>query len=332
VLIALRAAGAALGWGFQLQSPPFVYGLILVIFAIGLSLAGAAQIGASWMGAGQSLAAKPGLAGSFFTGVLAVVVASPCTAPFMAGALGFALTQPVAVAIAVFVALGLGLAAPFLLLGFVPALGAFLPRPGAWMATLKEFLAFPMFLTAAWLLYVLGGLTDRDAMAYALVGVVLVAFALWLVSRGASSILVRALVSVVLIAAAAIGAHPALQARPPQATASVKAGWEPYSDARMAELRKQGRSVFVDFTADWCLTCKVNERTALRAARVEALFREQNVALLIGDWTRSDPAITAVLARYGRSGVPLYLAANAGAEPVVLPQVLTPSILEDAFR
>ncbi|HKY90125.1 MAG TPA: protein-disulfide reductase DsbD domain-containing protein, partial [Nevskiaceae bacterium] len=333
ILLALRAAGAALGWGFQLQSPPFVYALILVIVAIGLSLAGLVQFGASWMGAGQSLATKPGLAGSFFTGVLAVVVASPCTAPFMAGALGFALTQPPPIAVLVFVALGIGMALPFLLIGFFPRVAGVLPRPGAWMPTLKEFLAFPMFLTAAWLLYVLGGLTDRDAMAYALVGVVLVSFALWLAGRGHWSIAGRLFAAAAIAGAVWIGFHPALDARPPQAaTAPVKAGWEPYSDARMAELRAQGRSVFVDFTADWCLTCKVNERTVLRTERVESLFRARDVALLVGDWTRSDPAITAVLARYGRSGVPLYLASNAGAEPVVLPQVLTPSIIEDAFR
>jgi thiol:disulfide interchange protein DsbD len=291
------------------------------------------QFGASWMGAGQTLTTKPGLAGSFITGVLAVVVASPCTAPFMAGALGFALVQPAAIAVLVFVALGIGLALPFLVLGFFPRLAGFLPKPGAWMATLKEFLAFPMFLTAAWLLYVLGGLADREAMAYGLVGVVLVSFALWLAGRGHWSLTGKVLAAAAIAGAVWFGFLPALDARPPQAaTAPAKAGWEPYSDARMAELRKQGKSVFVDFTADWCLTCKVNERTALKSARVESLFRARDVVLLVGDWTRSDPAITDVLDRYGRSGVPLYLASNAGAEPVVLPQVLTPSIIEDAFR
>jgi thiol:disulfide interchange protein DsbD len=195
-----------------------------------------------------------------------------------------------------------------------------------------------MYLTAVWLLYVLGGLTDRAGMSWALVGLVLVAFAIWLTNREHTP-LRGALTIAALAGVVGLGFHPALRARPadPAAPSRVPiadaaAGWEPYSDERMAELRGQGRSVFVDFTADWCLTCKVNERAALRSARVQDLFRERKVALLVGDWTRSDPAITAVLARYGRSGVPLYLASKAGAEPVVLQQVLTPAAVAEAFE
>jgi thiol:disulfide interchange protein/DsbC/DsbD-like thiol-disulfide interchange protein len=330
LLIALRAGGAALGWGFQLQSPGFVFALTAVIFAMGLSLSGVAHFGASWMGAGQNLAAKPGLAGSFFTGVLAVIVASPCTAPFMAPALGFALAQPAAIALLVFAALGLGLALPFLLMGFAPRLARLLPRPGAWMETFKQLMAFPMYLTAVWLLWVLGGLTDRDGMALALIGLVLVALAVWLWGRARGG-MGQGLAMAVLIGAGLLALHPALQTRP--ADGAVKhAGWEPYSDARFDQLRSEGRSVFVDFTADWCLTCKLNERGALRSEQVRETFRTEDVALLIGDWTRADPAITAVLDRYGRSGVPLYLASRDGAEPVVLPQVLTPDIVTNAFR
>jgi thiol:disulfide interchange protein/DsbC/DsbD-like thiol-disulfide interchange protein len=332
LLIALRAGGAALGWGFQLQSPGFVYALTAVIFAMGLSLAGLAQFGLSWMGAGQSLAARPGLAGSFFTGVLAVVVASPCTAPFMAPALGFALAQPAAGALLVFAVLGLGLALPFLLIGFVPRLAALLPRPGAWMETFKQAMAFPMFITAVWLLWVLGGLTDRDGMALALLGLVLVALAVWLWGRARSGV-GQGLALGVLILAALLGLHPSMRpAAAGAAPVSAAPGWEPYSDQRLAELRAQGRSVFVDFTADWCLTCKLNERGALQAQAVRDTFRRQDVALLVGDWTRADPAITAVLDRYGRSGVPLYLASKDGAEPRVLPQVLTPDIITSAFE
>ncbi|MGQ0501050.1 MAG: protein-disulfide reductase DsbD family protein [Panacagrimonas sp.] len=334
VLIGLRAAGAALGWGFQLQFPAFVFGLAALIFAMGLSLSGVAHFGSSWMGAGQGLAARSGLSGSFFTGVLAVVVASPCTAPFMAPAVGFALAQSPVAALLIFVALGLGLAAPFLLLGCVPRLAAFLPRPGAWMETFKQVMAFPMYLTAVWLLWVLGGLTDRDGMALALVGLVLVALAVWLFGR-AQGRGGRVLALAAVIPAALLALHPALGVKPFRSASTVAqtaAGWEPYSDQRFDQLRAEGRSVFVDFTADWCLTCKVNERGVLRSDRVRGAFREKNVALLVGDWTRSDPAITAVLQRYGRSGVPLYLVSRAGAEPSILPQVLTPDLVSGAFR
>ncbi|MCC2655404.1 MAG: hypothetical protein K0Q76_512 [Panacagrimonas sp.] len=332
VLMGLRAGGAALGWGFQLQSPGFVFALTALMFAMGLSLSGVAHFGASWMGLGQGLASRPGLAGSFFTGVLAVVVASPCTAPFMAPALGFALGQPGAVALLVFAVLGLGLALPFLLIGVVPGLARWLPRPGAWMESFKQLMAFPMYLTAVWLLWVLGGLTDRDGMALALIGLVLVALALWLWGRARSGVL-QGLAMAVLILAGLLALHPALRARPASAMPVRAAeGWEPYSDARFAALRAEGRSVFVDFTADWCLTCKLNERGALRADSVRETFHKRNVVLMVGDWTRADPAITAVLDRYGRSGVPLYLASRAGAEPQVLPQVLTPDIITTAFE
>lgn len=330
LLMGLRAGGKALGWGFQLQSPGFVFALSAVIFAMGLSLSGLAHFGSSWMGAGQRLAARPGLTGSFFTGVLAVIVASPCTAPFMAPALGFALAQPAALALLVFAALGLGLALPFLLLGFLPRLAALLPRPGAWMETFKQLMAFPMYLTAVWLLWVLGGLTSRDGMALALFGLVLVALAMWLWGRSRGG-MGQGLAIVVLVAAASLSLHPTLRETGPASASSVST-WERYSDARFDQLRAEGRSVFVDFTADWCLTCKLNERGALRSAQVRDSFRRHDVALLVGDWTRADPAITAVLDRYGRSGVPLYLASRDGAEPIVLPQVLTPGVVSAAFE
>ncbi|MGQ0619608.1 MAG: protein-disulfide reductase DsbD family protein [Panacagrimonas sp.] len=331
LLIALRAGGEALGWGFQLQSPGFVFGLTAVVFAMGLSLSGVAHFGSSWMGAGQDLASKPGLSGSFFTGVLAVVVASPCTAPFMAPALGFALAQPPISGLAVFAALGLGLALPFLLMGFVPGFARLLPKPGAWMETFKQVMAFPMYLTAVWLLWVLGGLTSRDGMGLALLGLVLVGFGVWVMGRargGAGRVLAYA----AILAAVSLAFHPALRVSTGETGKQVAAGWEPYSDSRLAQLRAEGRSVFVDFTADWCLTCKLNERGTLRSDRVKELFRSRDVVLLVGDWTRSDPAITAVLTRYGRSGVPLYLASSKGAEPQVLPQVLSPDIVVQAFQ
>ncbi|WP_420465157.1 protein-disulfide reductase DsbD family protein [Panacagrimonas sp.] len=331
VLIGLRAGGAALGWGFQLQSPTFVLALTCVIFAMGLSLSGLVQFGTSWMGAGQHLVERSGWSGSFFTGVLAVVVASPCTAPFMAPALGFALAQPAASSLLVFIALGLGLALPFLLIGFVPRLAAWLPRPGAWMETFKQVMAFPLYLTAVWLLWVLGGLTDRHGMALGLLALVLVALVLWWSGRG-PGVLGKATIAAMLLGLVALMAQVSALTGAPGPAQHTQAGWEPYSDARFDELRAQGRSVFVDFTADWCLTCKVNERGALRSAEVREAFQVHDVALLLGDWTRPDPAITAVLQRYGRSGVPLYLASRRGQAPQVLPQVLTPAVVSAAFE
>ncbi|MDB5970920.1 MAG: hypothetical protein JWQ90_3370 [Hydrocarboniphaga sp.] len=329
LLIGLRAGGAALGWGFQLQSPLFVGLLVYVMIALGLSLSGVVAFGTRWMGAGQNLAAKPGLAGSFFTGVLAVVVASPCTAPFMGTALGYALTQPALVSLTVFLALALGLAFPFLLLGFVPRLAAWLPRPGAWMETLKQVLAFPLYLTAVWLLWVLGGLTDRNGMGLAMVGTVALAFGLWLLGRS-RHLLIQLLAWASLIGAVALLFHPLLRTPTDSAPRVAAIGTEAYSDARLAELIAQKRSVFVDFTADWCLTCKVNERVALHSQKVVDAFAEHQVVSMVADWTRADPAITAALARYRRSGVPLYLVSVDGAEPQVLPQVLTPDLVVEA--
>ncbi len=324
LLIVLKAGGAALGWGFHLQSAAFVALLAYLMFTVGLSLSGAISIGGRWMGLGQSLTQTRGFSGSFFTGVLAVVVASPCTAPFMGPAMGLALAQPGFGTLLIFIALGLGLALPFLLIGFIPRLAALLPRPGAWMEVFKQFLAFPMYLTAVWLLWVLGGLTDRNGMALALVGLVALSLGLWMIQHRA--VLARAFALAVIALAVGSAFVPQAVSIPGPLVAS-----QAYSDARFEQLRQQGRSVFVDFTADWCLTCKVNERGALQSASVKQTFERENVEVLIADWTRADPEITTVLQRYGRSGVPLYLASVRGGEPQVLPQILTPAIIADAF-
>ncbi|MDR3418306.1 MAG: protein-disulfide reductase DsbD family protein [Nevskia sp.] len=329
LLLALRGSGAAVGWGFQLQQPVFVTLLAYLFFAMGLSMSGLVQFGTRFMGVGQGLAADEGYRGSFFTGVLAVVVASPCAAPFMGTALGYALSQPPVIAIAVFVALGLGLALPFLLIGFFPRLGALLPRPGAWMETFKQVMAFPLYFSVVWLVWVLGGITDRNGMAIALLGLTLLAFALWLwnhPSRVAQTFKLAA-----MLGALALLASPQIRTIPEaggngSAQASARP-YEPWSEPRVTELRGQGRTVFVDFTADWCITCKVNERVALKSGTVQKAFGEQQVAWLQGDWTRADPAITELLAHYGRSGVPLYLLYIKGGEPKVLPQILTPAIV-----
>jgi thiol:disulfide interchange protein len=327
VLLLLRAGGQALGWGFQLQSPVFIAALAYVMFALGLSLSGVMELGSGLMGLGQSLTQKKGLSGSFFTGVLATVVASPCTAPFMGTALGYAVTQPAPLALLVFATLGLGLALPFLVLGFVPALARLLPRPGAWMETFKQFMAFPLYLTAVWLLWVLSHQSSADAVALAGIGLVLIAFALWLWRHGGA--LAATLRYAALAAALALLAHPLMRTAEPPAATDEHATW---SAARVAELRAAGRTVFVNFTADWCITCKANERIALNSTRVQEAMRQRNVAWLTADWTREDPAITAELARFGRNGVPLYLVYVQGGEPTVLPQLLTPDLIIEALQ
>lgn len=332
VLLALRAGGEALGWGFQLQSPAFVAVLAYLMFALGLSMSGVVEIGSGWMGAGSSLADKKGWTGSFFTGVLAVVVASPCTAPFMGSALGYAVTQPPLVALLVFAALGLGLALPFLLIGFFPACVRLLPRPGAWMLTFKQAMAFPLYLTVAWLLWVLTRQAGADALGLAASGLVAVSFALWLYGRPQRGWFTTLLALIALALAGLALVSPMMKAPAPGAAKQALAsGHQAWSAATVATLRSQGRSVFVDFTADWCITCKVNERGTLASDKVQAAFAAQQVAVLTADWTTSDPAITKALAEFGRNGVPLYLVYPNGGEPRVLPQVLTPQLVIDAL-
>lgn len=328
-LLFLRESGQAIGWGFQLQQPLFVAVLAYLFFAMGLSLSGVVQFGTRLMGLGQALTHGDSLRGSFFTGVLAVIVASPCTAPFMGVAMGYAFIQSPGTALAVFAALGFGLALPFLLLGFVPVMARALPRPGAWMETFKQAMAFPLYLTVVWLLWVLGGLVGRDGMTLALAGLTLVGLALWLWPRGGRIALLTRVTA--LLAAVLLLAHPALQHQPPVSRAH-QSEWEPWSPARVAELRAQQRTVLVNFTADWCVTCLVNERGALRASSVQKALDDRQVALLKADWTRADPAITGALAQFGRSGVPLYLVYREGGEPQVLPQLLTPEIIISAFE
>lgn len=329
VLIALRAGGDAIGWGFQLQSSVFVAALAYLLFALGLSLSGVVEFGGRFMGIGQKLATRSGLSGSFFTGVLATVVASPCSAPFMGTALGYAATQAAPMALLIFLALGLGLALPFLLLGFFPRLGAWLPRPGAWMQTFKQAMAFPLYLSVVWLVWIVMQQSGNDAAALTLIGLVLVTFALWLWHR--SGRFAAALKILALLLALALLAHPALRPSAATLTTQQHADAEPYSEERLAALRAEHRTAFVNLTADWCLTCKLNERTTLQSDAVQKAFAEQGVTVLVGDWTRADPVITQTLARFGRDGVPLYLLYAKGGEPRVLPQILTPKIVLDAL-
>lgn len=320
LLLLARAGGEAIGWGFQLQSPFLIAALAYLFFILGLSLSGLLQIGTRWMGAGQGLTQKTGLGGSFFTGVLAAVVASPCTAPFMGAALGFALTQPASVSLSVFVALGLGMALPLLVLCYLPGLVRHLPRPGPWMDSLKEFLAFPLYLTAIWLLWVLGRQAGINAVIAVCVGALAIIFGCWLQSRQASGWLKnlsRALALLAWIAAIGLPWQMLQHAEP-------DSRWQPYSPERLAQLRAEGRPVFVNLTADWCLTCLANERLTLDTEAVEQAFDRQNVATLKGDWTNRDPEISALLDEYQRSGVPLYLwfPPNHQGKGQILPQLL----------
>jgi DsbC/DsbD-like thiol-disulfide interchange protein/cytochrome c biogenesis protein CcdA len=327
VLIALKASGSAAGWAFQLQDSRVILVLLLLVSAIALNLAGLFELPA--VTGGSSLAARGGPAGAFWTGALAAFVATPCTGPFMGVALGAALVLPPAAALAVFAGLGFGLALPFLLLGYIPALRRRLPRPGPWMGRLRRILALPMLVTALGLAWVLGRLGGVEAMTLGLAATLLLAIMLWWVGRRQEQGKTRIWWPLVPAALAALALVPIVPRGPAAAAATTEGlpGTEPFSEARLAALQQEQRPVFVYFTADWCLTCKVNEKAAIERSEVADAFKAHNVAVLVGDWTRGDPAITRFLAAHGRSGVPFYLYYTPGGALTVLPQVLTPSLL-----
>ena len=328
VLLGLRAGGSQAGWGFQLQSPVFIAVLACGLFFFALSLAGQFDLGLSMTGVGGGLAQKQGYTGSFFTGVLATIVATPCTAPLMGAAIGFALAQPAGITFAVFTALGLGLAVPYLVLSFQPAWTRVLPKPGAWMEVLKQLTAVPLFGTAIWLAYVYGQLYPSDAaghIAWLLCGFLVLAIAGWTLGRWPlrwSSAIAAVLLGVVALAI------------PLSETKKDKLTWAPYNQAALDAARAQGNPVFIDFTAAWCLSCQVNEKLVLRAGDVERQLAGRHVTLLRADWTQYDPEITKELATLGRSGVPTYVIYPAGkdAAPDVLPEVLTKDLVLSAIE
>ncbi|MCZ6829104.1 MAG: protein-disulfide reductase DsbD [Gammaproteobacteria bacterium] len=330
VLIALQQAGTAVGWGFQLQSPRFVSVLAYLFLAMGLSLSGLLEIGAGWMGTGSSLANREGHAGAFFTGVLAAVVASPCTAPFMGTALGFAVTQPPAIALLIFAALGAGMAAPMLLLSYSRHLREIMPRPGPWMETFKQLLAFPLYATAIWLLWVAGRQTSTNTMAVLLCGMLAMALGMWLWRYRNWTRLIAAACAV---AALAVITNPMLAAREAAQTNST-AGSEAFSEQQLAALLEEGKPVFVNVTADWCITCIVNEQAALSTAAFKQAMSAANVSYLKADWTNYNPESAAFLKQFNRNGIPLYLvySGRAGEAPQVLPQLLTAQIVLDALE
>lgn len=351
LLLAFKAAGTELGWGFQFQSPLFVLLMTCLLFAVALNLSGVFEVTGRFSGAGQQLTAQSGYRGSFFTGVLATVVATPCTAPLMAAALGFAMTQPALPLLLIFTALGLGLALPVLLLSYWPALQRRLPKPGAWMLTFKQLLAFPMYGAALWLGWVLAQLQGPDSWLWLLTVLLVQSFALWWLGKSQQKQTMQQSVAALLLLVATLGfgtqqlqdpvaemaagvansGMAAASAQAPAANAAKSAArltFEPYSDARLAQLLDAGQPVFVNFTAAWCLSCLVNEKVALSTPEVQQAFAAHQVVYLKADWTARDDAIRQTLARYGRSGVPLYLYFAAGQRQAVeLPQILTPDLL-----
>lgn len=342
-LLALRAAGEAAGWGFQLQSPAVIAGLALLMLAVGLNLSGVFHVGAGVQGVGSGpLARLNGAAAAFLTGVLAVVVAAPCTAPFMAVALGSALLMPWPLALVVFLMLGLGLALPYVLVSVTPGLLSRLPKPGPWMERLKGLLAFPMYGAALWLAWVFSRQAGGDALGLLFIAGLLLALAGWLLGvaqaeRGLGRRWrLAALAGLAALALAIAGAVMASRLPPggPAAPGVPGSGpaSAPWSPAAVEAALAQGRPVLVNFTADWCVTCKINEAGALTSARTTEAFRAANAVYLVGDWTLRDDAITAELERHGRSGVPLYLLYTPGeAEPRILPQLLTEGVVVEAL-
>ena len=337
MVLALRNAGLALGWGFQMQQPGVVAVLGLIVFLFGLSLSGVWTLTGRWVGMGQTLANRSGASGDFFTGVLAVVVAAPCTAPMMFQALAWAFTASTASALLVFFGLGLGLAAPFLLIAYIPALARLLPKPGAWMDTFKQLLAFPLYFTAVWLVWVLAKQRGADAVALWAVAAVLLAFAAWAWTHAQlrSARWARYAAVIAMLAALwplwSIWQLPANTLRATEQSSKTLS--IPFSEQRLTDLRKSGRVVLVNMTADWCVSCKANEKAVFGREGFRDALQAANAVYMVGDWTDVDPAITAYLQRYRAVGVPLYVVyPRGGGEGTLLPTLLTPRTMRAALE
>jgi len=326
VLIMLQQGGQLIGWGFQLQSPGFVIALAYLFTAMGLSLSGVVHFGAGMMNLGNALAGQGGNQGSFFTGVLAVVVASPCTAPFMGSALGYALTQPALIALLVFVALGVGMAFPMVLLSYSATARRALPKPGPWMDTLKQLIAFPLYATAVWLLWVAGKQAGVDAMAAALGGLVALSLALFLYQGSALRRVTALIFLAIAIALGTVRGEPNSEANAGRAPGTTT--WSPEA---LAGLLAEGRPVFVDVTADWCITCLANEQAVLFTDATRAAFEQAGVVYMVADWTNYDPSIGEFVKSHGRNGIPLYVMYPVDDEPFLLPQLLTRATIDAAL-
>ncbi len=329
-LIVLRSGGQALGWGFQLQSPLFLTALAFLLTAMALNLFGVFEFGDSLMGTGQNLAKKDGWLGAFFSGVLATVVATPCTAPFMGSAMGYALAQPALPSLAVFTFLGLGLSAPYALFSVFPQFTRWLPKPGAWMVVFKQLMAFPLLLTVWWLVSVLALQSSIEAVFQILLALVFFGAGLWVYGLPTRRKVLQTGIALTLIAGSVVWVLREIRnAKPASLSASAESTWQPFSDSALRTARLSGRPVFIDFTAAWCITCQVNEKVALNTQAVQERFAQKNVILFKADWTNQDEAIARRLESYGRNGVPLYVLYPPGefSEPRILPQLLTPEIV-----
>lgn len=332
LLVGLKAAGdASIGLGFQFQYAWVVSLFAMLMFAIGLNLLGVFEIGGSLMGVGSRLAEREGTSGAFFTGLLAAFVGAPCVGPFMGPAVGAAATQPPHIVMAIFLLIGLGLAAPFTLLSFTPAFAKILPKPGKWMETFRQVLAFPMFATVVWLLWVLAGQSGSDGVLAVVGGAIALAFGIWLAKKAGSSIVGR-FSAMLIILAAFIGPAVLTTGTKAETSAAATANHEVWSPEKVKELRAEGRVIFVDFTARWCVTCQFN-KGAMNDPAVQKVFNDLKVIFLEADWTNKDSVIAAALAEHGRNGVPLYLVYPAnGGEPQILDQILTVGMIEKAVK
>jgi thiol:disulfide interchange protein DsbD len=336
LMLALRAGGEQLGWGFQLQSPAVLVALALLFTLLGLNLLGLLEVGSVLPGNLASLQLSHPLGDAFLTGTLAVAIASPCTAPFMGASLGYAIALPAAQALGIFAALGLGLALPYLAASWVPAVAQWLPKPGAWMNTLRNFMAFPMWATVVWLVWVLGHLTGVDGAASLLALLLAVGMAAWALQLKGAGGRIVAIISIAACAMLAVVVGPntlKIDDSVPAGTTKAAAGadWQAWAPGRVEAELAAGKPVFVDFTAAWCITCQVNKKTTLANAEVQQRFAAKGVTLLRADWTRRDPAITVALQALGRSGVPVYVLHQAGKPPQVFSEILSATTLNAAL-
>ena len=332
LLIFLRASGEAIGWGYQLQSPWVVSLLIYLFVVIGIVFMGNIVLGSSFGNLGTLVQNQKDLTSSFFTGVLAVVVASPCTAPFMGPALGLALLQPGLKSILIFLALGIGFSLPYLILSIYPQLLSKLPKPGEWMQTLKQIMAFPMWASALWLAWVLSSQVDMQSVFAVLLGALLIALGLWLLEKTQNSASILRRVTLIFSLGLMIFSIWLLPITSDNNSPNLKNEENAFSVQKLNSLRSEQKMVFLNFTADWCITCKVNEAIALNQDKVKRVLDEKNIIYLKADWTRKDPEIASMLASYGRTGVPLYLLFPSQGDPIILPELLTEDLLLDFLK
>ena len=332
LLIFLRASGEAIGWGYQLQSPWVVSLLIYLFVVIGIVFMGNIVLGSSFGNLGTLVQNQKDLTSSFFTGVLAVVVASPCTAPFMGPALGLALLQPGLKSIVIFLALGIGFSLPYLILSIYPQLLSKLPKPGEWMQTLKQIMAFPMWASALWLAWVLSSQVDMQSVFAVLLGALLIALGLWLMEKTQNSASILRRLTLIFSLGLMIFSIWLLPIASDNNSPSLKNEENAFSVQKLNSLRSEQKMVFLNFTADWCITCKVNEAIALNQEKVKKVLDEKNIIYLKADWTRKDPEIASMLASYGRTGVPLYLLFPSQGDPIILPELLTEDLLLDFLK